>query len=97
VLAHQLLLIFNEYKKHFFAYKEGKTMMTGGIFPWLLVGLLLYFMLSRKGGMMGCCNGHDHNSSGHNNHTDHNSNHSSESHEDIIDLSKDDYRVRTRT
>lgn len=72
-------------------------MMLGGIFSWLIIGLVIYFMFFRKGGMMGCCCGHDHNSSEHNNPTDHHSKYSPESHEDIIDLNKEDYHVRTKT
>ena len=71
-------------------------MMLGGIFTWLIIGLVIYFIFSRKGGMLGCCGGHDHNSSGHDNHADHRSHHSPESHEDIIDLNKEDYQVRTK-
>ena len=71
-------------------------MMIGGIFTWLIIGLVIYFLFSRKGGMMGCCGGHDHNSPGHDNHVDHRNPHSPESREDIIDLNKEDYQVRTK-
>ena len=71
-------------------------MMLGGIFSWLIIGLIIYFMFSRKGGMMGCCGGHDHNSSGHKNHADHNSQYSQDLYEDTIDLSKEDYHISTK-
>lgn len=70
--------------------------MLGGIFTWLFIGLVIYLMFSRKGGMMGCCGGHNHNSAEHNNHTGHDNRHWTESQEDIIDLKKEDYRVRTK-
>jgi hypothetical protein len=53
-------------------------------------------MFSRRGGMMGCCGGHNHNSSGHNSHADHNSEQSQDLYEDTIDLSKEDYHVSTK-
>ena len=71
-------------------------MMIGGIFSWLIIGLVIYFIFSRRGGMMGCCNGHNHNPSGYFNRADHHSKHSPESHEDIIDLNKEDYHVSTK-
>lgn len=70
-------------------------MMLGGIFSWLIIGLVIYLMFSRKGGMMGCCGGHNHNSSEHTNRAGHSDTHSPETHEDIIDLKKEDDRVRT--
>lgn len=71
-------------------------MLPGGIFSWLIIGLVIYFMFSRRGGMMGCCGGHNHNPSGHNNQADHHSKHSPESQEDIIDLNREDYHVSTK-
>ncbi len=71
-------------------------MMFGGIFSWLIIGLVICFLFSRKGGMMGCCGGHNHDSSEHANHATHYDNHSPGPHEDIIDLKKEDYRVTTK-
>ncbi len=71
-------------------------MMFGGIFSWLIIGLLIYFMFSRKGGMMGCCGGHNHHSSEHTNRAGDQDKHSAGPHEDIIDLKKEDYHVRTK-
>ena len=71
-------------------------MMLGGIFSWLIIGLVIYFIFFRRGGMMGCCGGHNHNPSGYNHHADHHSQHSPESREEIIDLNKEDYHVSTK-
>jgi hypothetical protein len=69
-------------------------MMFGGIFSWLIIGLVIYLMFSRKGGMMGCCGGHHHDSSRHADHPKDDSGHSMESQGEIIDLKKEDYRVK---
>jgi len=71
-------------------------MMIGGIFSWLIIGLVIYYLFSRKGGMMGCCGGRNHNPSGHNDHANHFSKQSPEPHEDTIDLNEEDYQVRTK-
>jgi len=68
--------------------------MMGGIFSWLIIGVLLYFMFSKRGGMMGCCGGHDHHSSEHPDRSKAHAGHSPESHEEIIDLKKEDYSVQ---
>ena len=67
--------------------------MSGGIFSWLLIGLVIYLMFSRKGGMMGCCGGHSHNSPQHSDHPNPDSEHSKGSQKEIIELKKEDYRV----
>lgn len=69
--------------------------MMGGLFLWLIFGLVVYLLFFRRNGVAGCCGGHvDHShrypgrdtdaspgaSRGHND-------------DDIIDLTKDDYRV----
>jgi hypothetical protein len=69
--------------------------MLGGIFTWLIIGLIIYFMVSGRGGMMGCCGGHHHDRSGHNDPANPHGKHSPESDEDTIDLNKEDYHVRT--
>ncbi len=66
-------------------------MMLGGIFSWLIIGLVIYLLFSRRGGLMGCCGGHNHNSPEHTNHAEHGSKHWTQSHEDIIDLKKEDF------
>ena len=72
-------------------------MMLGGIFSWLIIGLVIYLLFSRRGGMMGCCGGHNHNSRAHYNHTGQDHKHWMGSQEDIIDLKEEDYHVRTKT
>ena len=68
-------------------------MMLGGVFSWLIIGLVIYLMFSRRGGMKGCCGAHNHNSP---EHTNHDIRYWTESQEDIIDLKKEDYHVRTK-
>ena len=68
----------------------------GGIFSWLIIGVILYLMLTKRGVMMGCCGGHNHNLSGHPNHSGPHGRHLQKSHEDIIDLKKEDYHVKTK-
>ena len=60
----------------------------GGIFTWLLIGVVLYLLLSKKGGMMGCCGGNDHHGPQNPNQSTPPSGISSEPHEKIIDLKK---------
>jgi hypothetical protein len=79
-----------------FNQQGGKPMMSGGIFSWLIIGLVIYFIFSRRGGMMGCCGGHNHNSPEHGNHAGHQNGHWKKSQEDIIDLKKEDYRVSNK-
>lgn len=71
-------------------------MMLGGIFSWLIIGLVIYLLFSRRGGMMGCCGGHNHNSQEHNDHAGQDRKHWAESQEGIIDLKAEDYHVRTK-
>lgn len=71
-------------------------MMSGGIFSWLIIGLVIYFMFSRRGGMMGCCGGHHHNSPKHANRANHGDRPWTDSDEDIIDLKKEDYHVSNK-
>lgn len=71
-------------------------MMLGGIFSWLIIGLVIYLLFSRRGGMMGCCGSHNHNSPGHTNPPGQDNGHWNKSEEDIIDLKEDDYSVRTK-
>ena len=68
--------------------------MMGGIFSWLIIGVLLYFMFSKRGGMMGCCGGHDHHSQQHPDHSKTHTGRSPQSREEIIDLKKEDYSVQ---
>lgn len=68
--------------------------MLGGIFTWLLIGMVLYLLFSDRGGMMGCYGGHDHHSPQNpDRSSQHRSGFSTESDEDIIDLKKEDYTV----
>ena len=78
--------------------------MMGGLFTWLIVGVVIYLLLSRRGGMMGCCGGHDHHPQDHSRDPrpgDHHPAGSSQEdrwaggREDIIDLKKEDYHVST--
>ncbi len=61
-------------------------MMGGGLLIWLVIGVVLYMLFSKRGGTMGCCGGHG-------NH-DHGPDRTHRSDDDIIDLKKEDYRVR---
>lgn len=70
--------------------------MMGSIFIWLIIGVALYSMLFKRGGTMGCCGGHNHNAAGHPQDPGPHNDHSQESHEDIIDLKKEDYHVKTQ-
>lgn len=67
-----------------------------GLFFWLILGVVVYMLVSRKGGIgMGCCGGHhDHhpNEANHGDSEDHPSS-SSKSDINIIDVKKEDYRV----
>jgi len=67
-------------------------MMFGGIFTWLIIGFVIYLLISRRGGMMGCCGGHNHNSSRHAHYPNGGNGHSMGPQGDIIDLTKEDYR-----
>ena len=69
-------------------------MMLGGIFSWLIIGLVIYLIFSRRGGMMGCCGGHNHRSPEHSDRSTPHSGHSQESHDEIIDLKKEDYSIQ---
>jgi len=73
--------------------------MMGGIFTWLLIGAVIYLLISKKGGMVGCCGGHG----GHDRHSPQNPGHSAprsgfslDPREEIIDLKEKDYSVHTR-
>ena len=68
--------------------------MVGGIFTWLVIGIVIYLMVSRRGGRMGCCGGHCHHSSRHANHPNGGNGHSKGFEGEIIDLKKEDYRVK---
>ena len=68
--------------------------MMGGLFTWLIIGVVLYLLFSKRGGMMGCCGGHDHHSRRHPTPPAPRGGRSPESHEEIIDLNKDDYSVQ---
>lgn len=73
--------------------------MMGGLFTWLIIGVVLYLLLSRRGGMggmMGCCGGHDHHPHEHSHNPQPHEAHSEASREDIVDLKKEDYHVVTR-
>lgn len=70
-------------------------MMLGGIFSWLIIGAVIYLIFFRRGGMMGCCGGHNHNTPHHTNHPNHDHGPSKESQEEIIDLKKEDYHVKS--
>ncbi len=59
-----------------------------------LSGSLIYLMFSRKGGMMGCGGGHNHNSSQYASHPNGDSGHSMESQGENIYLKKEDYHVK---
>lgn len=67
--------------------------MFSGIFSWLIIGFVIYLMFSRRGGMMGCCGGHDHHSPQDARHAKRDNRPSTESPNDIIDLKEGDYRV----
>ena len=69
-------------------------MMFGGIFSWLIVGFVIYLMVARRGGMMGCCGGHHHDSTQGTRHPDRDGGYSKESQNEIIDLKKEDDRVK---
>jgi hypothetical protein len=68
--------------------------MMGGIFSWLIIGVVLYFMFSKRGGMVGCCGGHNHHAPEHSDRSRPRSGRSPVSHDEIIDLKKEDYSVR---
>jgi hypothetical protein len=70
--------------------------MMGGIVAWLIIGVVLYLLFSKRGGMMGCCGGHNHHSTEHFNRRGPDMGGSTEFHEEIIDLKKEDYSVRTK-
>ena len=70
--------------------------MMGGIFTWLLIGAVIYLLLSKKGGLMGCCGGHDHHSPQSHNRSMSRNGSSAEPREEIIDVKKEDYSVHTR-
>ena len=59
--------------------------MTTGIFTWLIIGLTLYLLLSRRGGMMGCRGDHNRQPPGHSDR--------SETRGEIVDLKKEDYHI----
>jgi len=65
-----------------------------GLGTLLIIGIVLYFLFSKKGGM-GCCGGHSHHSSRDREperRKPHSFHHKPE-HEDIIDLKPDEYKV----
>ncbi len=67
-----------------------------GLLIWILLGVVVYMLFSRKGGMgMGCCGGHhDHESTGPPDaDTSSHKRQSSELEDNIIDLKKEDYKV----
>lgn len=68
--------------------------MMGGIFFWLIIGMVLYLALSKRGGTMGCCGHHNHNHPKQTDRSIHDSDDSSNSGE-IITLKKEDYHVHT--
>lgn len=70
--------------------------MMGGLFIWLILGVVLYLMLSRRGGMMGCCGGHNHHPQERTQDRRPHEDRSAGSQENIIDLKKEDYHVTTR-
>lgn len=68
-----------------------------GLFVWIILGIVIYMLISRRGGMggMGCCGGH------HDHHSNHpttgdptvSGRHPGEREQDVIDLGKEDYKV----
>jgi len=68
-------------------------MMGGGLLVWLVIGVVLYMLFSRRGGMMGCCGGHGNHSSDGGGHQGHGQTRPHQSRDDIIDLKEDDYHV----
>lgn len=70
--------------------------MMGGILTWLIIGLVLYLLLSKRGGMMGCCGGHNHHSQQHPGQSYSRFGPSREFQGEIIDLKKEDYSVQNK-
>lgn len=73
----------------------GNIMMGGGLLVWVIIGVVLYILLSKRGGMTGCCGGHGnhpYNGDGYHGHGQ-NSPHQHQPKGDIIDLKKEDYHV----
>jgi hypothetical protein len=70
--------------------KEDENMQS--LIPLILIGVFVYFIFSRKGGM-GCCGGHG----GHEEHQRHQNEHSEKSSdirfENAIDLREDEYTI----
>lgn len=71
-------------------------MMLGGIFSWLIFGLVIYLLFFRRGGMMGCCGSHNHNAPDQTCHTGHDNRYWGSSEEEIIDLKEEDKHVKTK-
>ena len=70
-----------------------------GVFTWLIIGVVVYLLFFRRGGMGmgGCCGGHDTHGHDHN-HDSQDKPVSAEPHTDeIIDLRKDQYTEVTKT
>jgi hypothetical protein len=63
-----------------------------GLFTWLLIGLAVYFLFFRRGGM-GCCGGHENHDHGSGNHS--NPEVRRQNPDQIIDLDKNQYKVIT--
>jgi hypothetical protein len=65
-----------------------------GILPLIIVALVLYFLLSKKGGL-GCCGGHHEHRPGQQSKPNSGERFSEPAKELIIDLKKDDYKVKS--
>jgi hypothetical protein len=63
------------------------------LLPLILIGFLVYFLFSRKGGM-GCCGGHrSHEPRRHQDGHTHSGDHSQDRMGKVIDLRKDEYTI----
>lgn len=68
-------------------------MMGGGLLVWLIIGVVIYMLFSRRGGMMGCCGGHGDHSSHGDNHYNNGQSRPQQPKDDIVDVKKEDYHV----
>lgn len=68
-----------------------------GLFVWVILGIVVYMLFSRRGGMggMGCCGGHhDHQANGPTHLHSEGDDHASPDQEGkVIELGKEDYKV----